>query len=180
MKSVIQIAREINISPQAIYKRFKAHPELIEELQQHITFEGGMKFDAEGETAVKTLFNGKNKEVDNQVEKVVNQPDLVDNSATQVVNLVEMVDNQVESLNDQIINQLHDEIAFLRERLASSESRNHELALRLADLVKNNQALITMLEEEKKVEQPVVNSSKVVDNQVEQPRQGFFERLFRR
>ena len=172
MKSVIQIAREINISPQAIYKRFKSHPELIEELQQHITFEGGMKFDAEGESAIKTLFNGKNKAVDNH-------PDLVDNLPGQVVNLVEMVDNQVESLNDQIINQLHDEIAFLREQLASAESRNHELALRLADLVKNNQTLITMLEE-KKVEQAVVNSSKVVDNQVEQPRQGFFERLFRR
>ena len=164
MKSVNQIAREIELSPQAIYKRLKSYPELIEELGSHVTFKGGMKFDSEGELAVKSLFLGKDVPSLNQVDnQVLNR---VDN----VVNLVELVDKQVD-LIDPLLDQLYNENAFLREQLAISESRNHELALCLAELAKNNQSLIAMLENKKA-------SSEA--NQAEKLHQRFLKRFFER
>ena len=163
MKSVIQIAREIEVSPQAIYKRIKTNPKLLKEIDAHITYQGGMKFDNHGEEVIKALFR-----VDNQVDN------LVVNQITSTIK-VNSVDNQVDN---SMVYQLHDEVIylrkqldtqkevpFLRERLSIAEERNQELALRIANLVDNTLTLIIMLEAR-------------FNNQVKQPKKGFWSRIF--
>jgi predicted DNA binding protein len=168
MKSVTQIAREIGISPQAIYKRFKSNPEILSELAPHITRKGGMKFDVEGEQALKLIFQG--------------------------LLTVGKVDNLVKSekaTNNQLLNRLNNEVEFLRSQLAAANERNHELSLNLAVLTQSNQSLIAMLEtkadiqlstnpvnSQKEDENLVGDSADKFEKQVTQPPKGFWQRLF--
>lgn len=174
MKSVGQIARDMGVSPQAIYKRLRTQETLLAELGDHVIIKGGMKFDKTGENAVKALFGFKD-----EADNVVNLTEIVDN---QVVNQTEEVDNLVDNL---VVNRLYNEIEFLRSQLSAAEERNHELALKLGELIKSNQSLVIMLETkvDNLVDNSVVNLTEkvdnLVDNLVEKPKAGFWRRLFK-
>jgi hypothetical protein len=172
MESIGQIAAMAGVTPQAIYKRLKAQPELIKMLEPHVSTSGAKRYDATGVKMILDLFKPP-EEVENPVENSdsgLNQVEnLVEDSGSglnQVENSVENPGsglNQVENLDkipelveeaagDQLVAQLRDEINFLREqllfeqeRLTIAEGRGHELAMRLADLVESNRNLTLQL-----------------------------------
>lgn len=191
MKTIKQIARELGISPQALYKQLKNKPELMERLKPHTAAQGVKKFNSLGEKMIKEIFKQKKSQVEksetveNKVEKEVEKPETVEKEVEKtkkttgtVENLVEYsdaVENMVENIPDSIlISQMRQEITFLREQLIFhqdqlivSEERNHELAIRLSDLVKNNQSLIALLNDEKAKDK-------------DEPQPGIIKRFFNR
>ncbi len=130
MKSPYQIAKELNVSPQAVYKKLTS--EFTDKLTNHIqrTPEGKYSLDEVAEKALKNRFN--------QVAQQMQQ-------------------HTVESIEQQLLNQLNTENKFLRERIEVleheiSKERDHsheqadklaDLASQLAELTRNNQILLS-------------------------------------
>ena len=129
MKSPYKIAREIGVSPQAVYK--KLTKEFINKLNNHIQRKESGKYllDDVAERVLKELFN--------QTIQPVEQP-------------------KIESVEQPLLNQLNSENSFLRQRVESLEKelkieREHgreqadklsNLANQLAELSRNNQILL--------------------------------------
>ena len=136
MKSPYQIAREIGVTPQAVYK--KLTNEFTNSLKDHIQRleNGKYLLDETAERTLKLLFN--------QVEHKIEQSD----------------NNQVGQIEQPLLNrlnsQLNSENSFLRTRVESLEEelkteRIHarqqsdklsDLAAQLAELTRNNQILL--------------------------------------
>ena len=129
MKSPYQIAKEINVSPQAVYK--KLTDEFNNQFNSHIqrTVKGKYLLDEVAEQALKNLFN--------QVVQPAQQ-------------------QNIESVEQLLLNQLNVENSFLRARIEALEEelkteRTHsreqtdklsDLAAQLAELTRNNQILL--------------------------------------
>ena len=129
MKSPYQIAKELNVSPQAVYKRMTS--EFINQYSNHIqrTEKGKYKLDEVAEEGLKVLFN--------QIIQPVQQ-------------------QNIEPEEQPLLNQLNSENSFLRsrievleeelktERIHSREQTNKlsDLATQLTELTKNNQILL--------------------------------------
>jgi len=124
MKSPYQIAKELNVTPQAVYKRIT--DEFNNQFNNHIQrkSDGRYLLDPVAERAIKELFN--------QTIELVVQP-------------------TIEPVEQQLLNQLNSENAFLRERIERLEeelnierAHGREIAERLAQIVENEQKLIGM------------------------------------
>ena len=140
MKTPYQIAKELGVSPQAVYKRLT--DEFINRYNNHIqrTPKGKYQFGEVAEQGLKELFN--------RVEQSIQQPE----------------NNQVQQQKISLLNQLNSEIAFLREQNKAlfekltakdkqlEDERTHSreqsdklatLAAQLAELNRNNQLLLS-------------------------------------
>jgi len=171
MKSPYKIAKELNVSPQAVYKRMSE--QFNNEFNNHIqrTTTGQYKLDDVAERALKALFN----QVVEPVEDLVVEP--------------------VEQLNESLLNQMNSENSFLRARVESLEEelkteRTHsreqadklsDLAAQLAELTRNNQLLLG-------AEQSRTNPALLPPNlgvSTETPKEawkkkGFFKKMFKK
>ena len=144
MKSPYQIAKEIGVSPQAVYK--KLTDDFNIQLNNHIqrTSSGRYLLDSVAEEFLKGLFN--------QDEQPV-------------------VQSGIEHVEQLLFNQLHNENSFLRQRIEVLEQelkteREHSreqidklsnLAAQLAELTRNNQILLG-------TEQSRTNPTLLIDN----------------
>jgi predicted DNA-binding protein YlxM (UPF0122 family) len=139
VKSPYQIAKELNVSPQAVYQKIDR---MQETLNKYIQRRGKkMLIDEQGESLIKSSFP-------NNVEQVIEQlkASSLDTIEQAKLNTVEQVLNK----------QLNTENSFLRarvevleaelntERIHSREQADKlsDLAARLADLSRNNQILL--------------------------------------
>jgi len=184
MKSPYQIAKELSVSPQAVYKRLT--DEFNNQFNNHIqrTPTGQYKLDAVAERGLKALFNPAIEPVQQPTIEPVQQP------AVEVV----------EPVQQPLLNQLNSENSFLRTRIELLEEslkieRTHsreqsdklseqaekiiDLATQLAELNRNNQLLLG-------AEQSRNNHALLIGNESPKPddekvqKKGFLFRLFNR
>ena len=163
MKSPYKIAREIGVSPQAVYKRLTE--EFINKLDNHIQRKENGKYllDDVAERVLKELFN--------QVVQPVQQPN-------------------IESVEQPLLNQLNNENSFLRQRVESLEQelkveREHgreqadklsNLATQLAELTRNNQILLGA-EQSRNI--PIL-SNPTESEEPSPPPKSFWSKIFKR
>ena len=105
-KTVSEIAREIGISRQALYKRIKAEP-LSTELQPFTSrVDGILYISADGEELIVSACSSSSR-----VQGRVNRADNVD------CKLDCKPDNQVDSIQESLISQMSAEIDFLKKQI---------------------------------------------------------------
>ena len=138
MKSAYQIAKEIGVSYQAVYKRLT--PELMDRLSDHVQQRKKKKyFDEYAEAAIKAIYkpvNERTRQADEPVNERTRQAD--------------------ESLFNRLSIQLHGEIEYLRrindelrDELKVEREHSREIALQVAKLTQNNQILLAVEKEKK-------------------------------
>ena len=168
MKSPYQIAKELNVSPQAVYKRITN--EFINQFTNHMqrTEKGKYKLDIVAEQGLKDLFN--------QVVQPIQQ-------------------QNIEQVEQPLLNQLNSENSFLRSRVESLEEelkteRTHsreqmdklsDLAAQLTELTRNNQVLLGA--EQRRTNSALLIGGESVAHQSEEQQQskkGFFQRFFKK
>lgn len=162
MKSPYRIAKELNVSPQAVYKRLTN--EFNNRFNNHIQrIKSGkrvhIRLDPVAEEALKALYN--------QVHQPVEQL-------------------YIEPIEHPLLNQLNTENSFLKARIELLENelateRKHsreqsdklsDLAGQLAELTRNNQILLG-------TEQSKTSATLLADNEATETK-GFFAKLFRK
>jgi len=157
MKSPYQIAKEINVSPQAVYKRLT--DEFNNQFNNHIqrTDKGKYLLDTIAEHGLIELFN-------------------------QVIQPVQQL--TIEPIEQPLLNQLNSENIFLRSRIEVLENelkteRVHsrmqidklsDLATQLAELSRNHQILLGM-------EQERTNPSSLMNNESKLPPIGLWNKI---
>lgn len=105
-KTVSEIAREIGISRQALYKRIKAEP-LSSDLQPFTSrVDGILYISADGEDLIISVCSSSSR-----VQERVNHADNVDSK------LDSQPDNQVDSIQESLISQMSAEIDFLKKQI---------------------------------------------------------------
>ena len=101
-KTVSEIAREIGISRQALYKRIKAEP-LSSDLQPFTSrVDGILYISSDGEDLIISMCSSSSR-----VQGRVNRADNVDSK----------LDNQVDSIQESLISQMSAEIDFLKKQI---------------------------------------------------------------
>ena len=105
-KTVSEIAREIGISRQALYKRIKSEP-LLSDLQPFTSrVDGILYISADGEELIISVCSSSSR-----VQERVNHADNVDSK------LDSQPDNQVDSIQESLISQMSAEIDFLKKQI---------------------------------------------------------------
>ena len=105
-KTVSEIAREIGISRQALYKRIKAEP-LSSDLQPFTSrVDGILYISADGEELIISVCSSSSR-----IQGCVNRADNVDSK------LDSQPDNQVDSIQESLISQMSAEIDFLKKQI---------------------------------------------------------------
>jgi ribosomal protein S13 len=133
MKTAYQIAKEIGVSPQAVYK--KITPEVLNRFNNVVQRGKKRFFDEEAEKAIKSMF------VNDTEGKTTIEP---------VVEPVEpTIEPVVEPDKNWFNNQNKSEVEYLREQLDVAYKRNHELAMKISELTRNNQILLGMEKRDK-------------------------------
>jgi len=163
MKSPYQIAKELNVSPQAIYKRLTN--EFNNQFNNHIqrTQKGRYLLDPVAEQGLRDLFN------------IVQQP--VQQSPIEPV--VQPLLNQLNSENEFLrhrIDVLEQELKVEREHSREQTDRLTNLAAKLAALTENSQVLLGA---EQSRTNPVLLNGTTPDEPISPPK-NFFIRLFER
>ena len=101
-KTVSEIAREIGISRQALYKRIKAEP-LSSDLQPFTSrVDGILYISADGEELIISVCSSSSR-----IQGCVKRADNVDSK----------LDNQVDSIQESLISQMSAEIDFLKKQI---------------------------------------------------------------
>ena len=114
-KTVSEIAREIGISRQALYKRIKAEP-LLSDLQPFTSkVDGILYISADGEELIVSACSSSSR-----VQERVNRADNVD------CKLDSQPDNQVDSVQDSLISQMSAEIDFLKKQIDVKDTQLSE------------------------------------------------------
>ena len=105
-KTVSEIAREIGISRQALYKRIKAEP-LSSDLQPFTSrVDGILYISSDGEDLIISMCSSSSR-----VQGRVNRADNVDSK------LDSQPDNQVDNVQESLISQMSAEIDFLKKQI---------------------------------------------------------------
>lgn len=105
-KTVSEIAREIGISRQALYKRIKTEP-LLTDLQPFTSrVDGILYISADGEDLIVSVCSSSSR-----VQGRVNRADNVD------CKLDSQPDNRVDSIQESLISQMSAEIDFLKKQI---------------------------------------------------------------
>lgn len=105
-KTVSEIAREIGISRQALYKRIKSEP-LLTDLQPFTNkIDGILYISADGEDLIVSVCSSSSR-----VQGRVNRTDNVD------CKLDSQPDNRVDSIQEPLISQMSAEIDFLKKQI---------------------------------------------------------------
>lgn len=112
-KTVSEIAREIGISRQALYKRIKAEP-LSSDLQPFTSrVDGILYISADGEELIISVCSSSSR-----VQERVNRADNVDSK----------LDNQVDSIQASLISQMSAEIDFLKKQIDVKDKQIEQLS----------------------------------------------------
>jgi len=130
MKTIKQIADEIGVSKQAVYKKIKQEP-LSTSLQElTTTVDGKLTVLVDGEKLIKSAFSMEIPSTvsTNQVDDIVNR--FTASLQGQIATLTEQ--------NQDLRNQLNDERTHSREQA----DKLSDLAAQLAELTRNNQLLL--------------------------------------
>ena len=110
-KTVSEIAREIGISRQALYKRIKAEP-LSSDLQPFTSrVDGILYISADGEELIISVCSSSSR-----IQGCVNRADNVDSK----------LDNQVDSIQESLISQMSAEIDFLKKQIDVKDTQLSE------------------------------------------------------
>ena len=114
-KTVSEIAREIGISRQALYKRIKAEP-LSSDLQPFTSrVDGILYISADGEELIISVCSSSSR-----VQGRVNRADNVD------CQLDSQPDNQVDNVQESLISQMSAEIDFLKKQIDVKDTQLSE------------------------------------------------------
>lgn len=161
VKSPYQIAKEIGVTPPAVYKRLK---QLNNQLENHMTKteKGKILIDDVGEEIIKNSFSASQKPINDRID--------------------EQVDEQINALVNEQVNQqkliekleientyLKEELSKQNEQVRKQSDQIHILAERLAEITRNNQVLL-------KIEQE--HSEQEADAEAPKENKNFFQRLF--
>ena len=116
-KTVSEIAREIGISRQALYKRIKAEP-LLTDLQPFTSrVDGILYISADGEDLIVSVCSSSSR-----VQGRINRADNVD------CQLNSQPDKQVDSTQESLISQMSAEIDFLRKQIDVKDKQIEQLS----------------------------------------------------
>ena len=129
-KTVSEIAREIGISRQALYKRIKAEP-LSSDLQPFTSrVDGILYISADGEELIISVCSSSSR-----VQGRVNRADNVD------CQLDSQPDNQVDNVQESLISQMSAEIDFLKKQIEQLSESLRASQMLQAGLVQQIQCL---------------------------------------
>ena len=164
MKTIAELASELNVTPQAIYKKIK---QFKQPLKQHLHKgeKGKTLIDSEGQVIIRNSF----KQFKQSVVKQFQQP----------------FNEQFNSDNSQIIKLLEDNINILQEQLKTKDKQIEDLTATVKtqaesiNIERKNELAGTLIDGQKKID-----SSENISNDVSEllePQKGqnsFFKRLF--
>jgi hypothetical protein len=143
--SAYQLAKEIGVTVQAVYKKVNKEPAL-----SRLRIGGGWYFDAAGAAAVRAAFGVVQPCVTTETEVVqpyvTTETEVVQPCVTTETEVVQpYVTTETEVVQPmELVIQLKDEIQYLRHLLDDANARNSELVVQLTELSRNNQVLIGM------------------------------------
>jgi predicted DNA-binding protein YlxM (UPF0122 family) len=130
MKTISEIAKEIGVSRQAIYKQIKKEP-LLTSLQKCISIKNNVTYiDENGEKLIRTVLSDTSFNT-NETSDIVNS----------LQKQIEILSTQNNMLTGQLTS-LHNEINKERDYGRVQSDRIAELANQLAKLSENNQILL--------------------------------------
>ena len=116
-KTVSEIAREIGISRQALYKRIEAEP-LLSDLQPFTSrVDGILYISSDGEDLIISMCSSSSR-----VQGRVNRTDNVDSK------LDSQPDNRVDSVQESLISQMSAEIDFLKKQIDVKDKQIEQLS----------------------------------------------------
>jgi len=121
-KSAYQIAKEVGVTPQALYKRLTntVLNQLADHMQRGEGKQKGYRFDEEGERAIKALFG-----VDDTIQPTI-EPDIQP-----------FGEHVGQPVGEPLYNIMQGQLDFLRSQNDMLQHRNTELTNQLVELTKN-------------------------------------------
>ena len=165
MKTVAELAREMNVSVQTVYRRLGKTDKSYTEKINGVTYitDAGIEAFTKGSTDVKQVLNG-DKQALNDDKEMLNDDKQTLNGVKQTLNGVKQeVEDDVKQGEENVKHDKDDEIIFLRDqnrylqeelirslehsrdqadKIASQADRIVSLAEQLAELIRNNQMLL--------------------------------------
>ena len=118
LKTIAQIAQDLNVSRQAVYKKLKKNPDLTTSLQPYTTTKGKLTvYDSQGQELIKQAFQ--------------NQP--VNRADNQRVNQSVTSDNQMLTSLQQQNSLLQSELDVLKTQLTDKDNQINLLKSQIAD-----------------------------------------------
>jgi len=177
MKTILQIAKEIGVTKQAVYKRYKGklYPKLIPYIH---TIEGTAYISERGITLIKNDFLKDGISEDGSSEYIQDTPlDISEDTQKDTPSdiLIQVLQKEIEIKNKQIEN-ISAELTKEREHSRNQSDKILGLADQLASLNKNNQVLLREAQEKTAILLP----EKFSDNTSVEPekKKGFFKKRF--
>ena len=170
MKTMLQIAKEIGVSKQAVFYRIKKPP-LSTLLQPFISKNNGvLTFNVDGETLIKQAFNVETIKTFNDKEALNFNTSFDSESNKLLQEQLKTKDTQIEKLID--------ELAKEREHSREQSDKVISLAEQLAELNKNNQILLKQAQDKA----TVFISEKIEDEfpTETEKKKGFFKKIFKK
>lgn len=198
LKTIAQIAQDLNVSRQAVYKKLKKNPDLTTSLQPYTTTKGKLTvYDSQGQELIKQAF--QNQPVNHADNQRVNQSVTSDNQMlTSLQQQNSLLQSELDVLKTQLtdkdnqINLLKSQIAYRDKTIASLQADKDKLNARL-DKAEDNisslstaltaaQALHGMDKQQAAIEVKEEPKELASEEEPEQPQQklSFFQRLFRK
>lgn len=198
LKTIAQIAQDLNVSRQAVYKKLKKNPDLTTSLQPYTTTKGKLTvYDSQGQELIKQAF--QNQPVNRADNQRVNQSVTSDNQMlTSLQQQNSLLQSELDVLKTQLtdkdnqINLLKSQIADRDKTIASLQADKDKLNARL-DKAEDNisslstaltaaQALHGMDKQQAAIEVKEEPKELASEEEPEQPQQklSFFQRLFRK
>ena len=198
LKTIAQIAQDLNVSRQAVYKKLKKNPDLTTSLQPYTTTKGKLTvYDSQGQKLIKQAF--QNQPVNHSDNQCVNQSVTSDNQMlTSLQQQNSLLQSELDVLKTQLtdkdnqINLLKSQIADRDKTIASLQADKDKLNARL-DKAEDNisslstaltaaQALHGMDKQQAAIEVKEEPKELASEEEPEQPQQklSFFQRLFRK
>lgn len=198
LKTIAQIAQDLNVSRQAVYKKLKKNPDLTTSLQPYTTTKGKLiVYDSQGQELIKQAF--QNQPVNRADNQRVNQSVTSDNQMlTSLQQQNSLLQSELDVLKTQLtdkdnqINLLKSQIADRDKTIASLQADKDKLNARL-DKAEDNisslstaltaaQALHGMDKQQAAIEVKEEPKELASEEEPEQPQQklSFFQRLFRK
>lgn len=152
MKTVVQIAKEIGVSRQAVYRKMKQEP-LSTSLQEYLsTLDNKVYISVDGESLIKSAFNKNN----------------VSNTVTQ----------NGDNSDKELTARLQEEIHFLRSQ---NEELRREISKLTAKVLEQSERLLTLTEQAQKLAEnaQTLHAMENVKPQLTEGKKGFFSRIFK-
>jgi len=166
---MLQIAKEIGVTKQAVFYRIKKPP-LSDTIKPFISKENGvLMFDIKGETLIKQAFNV-------EIVKTFNDKETLKLNTSFDSEIIKLLQDNILVLQEQLKTK-DNQIEKISDELAKEREHSRDISDKLFELTRNSQILLKQ-EQDKTVvllpEQLDINSSDGTKN-----KKGFFQRLFK-